>query len=121
MNNIEILEDYIKLINKGYCEDCNELCNIYGTPAFPSKAIAQAIENLIKENKELKEKAKNTIKIIGANYIHKDKVKAMLEGITKEHSSILSKDIYSLNDKNIATFQYNAMRKILEELLEEGE
>lgn len=105
-------------------------------------SFIKGVENLIKENKDLKERLenrrsidkeleienktlleryKNTMDLMGANYIHKDKVKAMLEGITKEHSSILSKDIYSLNDKNIATFQYNAMRKILEELLKEGE
>jgi hypothetical protein len=114
MNNIEILEDlekYISFANKheNFSNDADYKWH---------KELAGMIENLIKENKELKEKAKNTMELIGANYIHKDKVKAMLEGITKEHSSILSKDIYSLNDKNIATFQYNAMRKILEELLE---
>lgn len=52
--DIKILEDYIKLINKGYCDDCNELCNIYGTPAFPSRAISKAIENLIKGFKKIK-------------------------------------------------------------------
>jgi len=55
MNDIDILEDYIELIEKGYCEDCNELCNISTTPVYPSKAVAQAISTLIAENKELKE------------------------------------------------------------------
>ena len=82
------------------------------------KTQMEAIRILFNENKKLKEKAKNTMKLIGANYIHKDKIKAMLEGITKEYYSILSKDKYSLIEKNLATSQYNAMRKILEELLE---
>lgn len=52
MNDIEILEEYIELINKGYCDDCNELNCIDN---FPHKQIAQAIENLIQRNKELEE------------------------------------------------------------------
>ena len=52
--DIKILEDYIELIKKGYCEDCNELCNIYGTPTYPAKKISETIENLINRNKELK-------------------------------------------------------------------
>lgn len=48
MNDIEILEKYIDLINKGYCDDCNELNCIDN---FPHKKIAQAIENLIEKQK----------------------------------------------------------------------
>jgi len=150
MNNIEILEEYKKLMEDlyrfidddmgGHFEPVvgNQKANtMLGYLAFERK-----LENLIQENKELKKEnekltyARNWYfehfttqactpeqlhKILRFDYIPKSKVKAMLEGITKEHSSILSKDIYSLNDKNIATFQYNAMRKILEELLEEGD
>lgn len=54
--DIKILEDYIELIKKGYCEDCNELCNIYGTPTYPAKKISEATEHLIKAYKELEEK-----------------------------------------------------------------
>ena len=53
--DIKILEDYIELIKKGYCEDCNELCNIYGTPTYPAKKISEATEYLIKAYKELEE------------------------------------------------------------------
>ena len=60
--DIKILEDYIKLINKGYCNECNELCNIYGAPSYPSRAISQAIGNLLKAYKELKEENKETVK-----------------------------------------------------------
>lgn len=58
--DIKILKDYIKLINKGYCDECNELCNIYGAPSYPSRAISQAIENLLKAYKELKEEKRHT-------------------------------------------------------------
>lgn len=71
MNNIDILEDYIELIEKGYCEDCNELCNISTAPAYPSKAVAQAISTLIAENKELKEKNKK----IKQEYINPNKAR----------------------------------------------
>lgn len=53
--DIKILEDYIELIKKGYCEECNELCNIYGTPTYPARKISEATEHLIKAYKELKE------------------------------------------------------------------
>ena len=62
--DIKILEDYIELIKKGYCEDCNELCNIYGTPTYPAKKISEATEHLIKTYKELEEENK----IIKGNY-----------------------------------------------------
>lgn len=62
--DIKILEDYIELIKKGYCEDCNELCNIYGAPTYPAKKISEATEHLIKAYKELEEENK----IIKGNY-----------------------------------------------------
>lgn len=80
--DIKILEDYIKLINKGYCDDCNELCNIYGTPAFPSRAISQALENLIKGYRELEIENQSYRDYMGeppcydnANYIKKSTLK----------------------------------------------
>ena len=50
--DIKILEDYIEVIKKGYCEDCNELCNIYGAPTYPAKKISEATEHLIKGYKD---------------------------------------------------------------------
>lgn len=55
MSNEEILDKYIELINKGYCDDCNNLNCIDN---FPHKKIAKAIEELQKENQQLKEKNK---------------------------------------------------------------
>lgn len=79
MNNIEILEMQLKKI-KNFCKD-----NKHYYPEelpyymFWNGKQAEIVENLIKENKELKEKAKNTMKLIGANYIHKNKVKEKIE------------------------------------------
>lgn len=47
----ELLNGYIKLINKGYCEDCNEL-NCIGN--FPHKKIANAILDLQQERDKYK-------------------------------------------------------------------
>ena len=55
MNDIEILEKYIDLIKKGYCDDCNELNCIDN---YPHRQIAQAIENILKERQADKEKIK---------------------------------------------------------------
>ena len=49
--NIEILNRYIELIDKGYCEDCNEL-NCIGN--FPQKEIAENIKAILEENRKLK-------------------------------------------------------------------
>ena len=51
MNDIEILENYLK--------ENEELFEEIGTMSAPNNTIKQAIENLIKENKELKERLKN--------------------------------------------------------------
>ena len=50
--NEEILNKYIELIDKGYCEDCNEL-NCLGN--FPHKEIAKNIKLILEENKKYKE------------------------------------------------------------------
>ena len=49
--NTEILNKYIELIDKGYCDDCNEL-NCLGN--FPHKDIAKNIKAILEENQELK-------------------------------------------------------------------
>lgn len=51
----EILNEYVKLIDKGYCEECNELNCIDN---FPHKKIASAISDLQLENTKLKGKLK---------------------------------------------------------------
>ena len=101
MNNIEILEELIKKAN---VEDVDMNDVFYGEHI-------KAIENLIKENKELKEKAKNTMGLIGANYIHKDKIKEKIEEI----KSKMNNDCIALH-----SFQREAQIDILQELLEEG-
>lgn len=49
--NLELLNKYIGLIDKGYCEDCNELNCISN---FPHKEIAKNIKIILEENQELK-------------------------------------------------------------------
>ena len=56
MSEENILNEYIELINKGYCSDCNELNCIDN---FPHKKIAKAIEQLQQENERLKQWDKN--------------------------------------------------------------
>lgn len=57
--NTEILNKYIELINKGYCEDCNEL-NCIGN--FPHKEIAKNIKVILEENLELKKQLEEYIR-----------------------------------------------------------
>ena len=106
MNNIEILEE---LLAEGFSAMC--------------PLEAEAIENLIKEYKELKEKQKEYEKqldldYVEENYIPKSKVKEKLEEIYKEYVAIMENEKRSLEDKNICAFQHGAMRTVLEELLE---
>lgn len=131
MNNIDILEDYINLIEKGYCEDCNELCNISTTPVYPSKSVAQAISNLLAKNKELKERNKRqqenlkiTNKKIAAQrgqlmmlnkaYIPKSKVEEKIEEIKKEQEKIRLDEDCVWNNK---IYNLDIAREVLQELL----
>lgn len=81
-----------------------------------NKKYCQALENIIQENKELKEKAKNTMDLIGANYIHKNKVKEKIEWY-EEACKHLSKNGIDLDKYD----QYQGAIEALQELLEEGE
>lgn len=67
----EILNEYVKLIDKGYCEECNELNCIDN---FPHKKIASAISDLQLENTKLKGKLKKQQEII-------DKIKLIIKGV----------------------------------------
>ena len=109
MTNIEILEELIKKAN---LEDVDMNDVFYGEHI-------KAIENLIKENKELKEKAKNTMGLIGANYIHKDKVKEKIEEIFNEMDELDEEEF----DEDIVNDKRNLQDTIivLKELLKEGD
>ena len=50
MTREEILNKYVKLIDKGYCSCCNELNCIDN---FPHKKIAIAILEVLSQNKSL--------------------------------------------------------------------
>lgn len=133
MNNIEILEEYIKEVWKP-----KPIHNVIPDWATIEKEEIQAIENLIKENKELKEKVKGMYdksnKLIEVtnlylNSIPKSKVKEKIEELEKlqeNNKKDLEQAINTLNFKEIEkismTITINlTVRTILNNLLKEGE
>ncbi len=104
------------------------------------KILAELIENKQKEIQELKKVIKmveiykaygipedvemvimrkdDLLNNTNNEFISKDKIKEKLDQIYEEYQKILSSN-GNLQEKNIATFQYNAMRTVLEELLGE--
>ena len=116
--NTEILNKYIELINKGYCEDCNEL-NCIGN--FPQKDIARAVEFILKENQELKKKINTyenpedlTLMFMYCDEKAKDKIKCLeqenqqLKEQLHQKEDIIDKvikwienDYYSMNTTDI--------------------
>lgn len=63
------------------------------------------------KNKELENKRKTTMEVIGANYIHKDKIREKMEELKKE----MLKENISLADFYQKKFCYAVLQKILEE------
>lgn len=120
--DIKILEDYIKLINKGYCDDCNELCNIYSTPAFPSRAIKRAIENLIKERQLDKERIKE---LEGKYNYEKNRARTELDRVyinarydeKAKWQSLIKEKIEELNTMITETHRGNLQRYTVSEIL----
>ena len=76
--NAQILNKYIELINKGYCDDCNEL-NCLGN--FPHKDIAKNIKVILEENQELKNQQKEFIQ-----WLEKEIVDSMVGGIQQYYA-----------------------------------
>lgn len=111
--DIKILEDYIKLIKKGYCLDCNELCNIYTAPVFPSGVVALSLENLIKRYRELKEReiwSTATINVLKRDFIQKSKIKEKIEELEEKK---LKEPIASVKE-----YSYHETIKVLQELMD---
>lgn len=104
--NKEILNKYIELIDKGYCDDCNEL-NCLGN--FPHKDIVKNIKAILEENQELKKQLENNAKINIADHKYaskcEDKV-IVVENQQKEFIEWLEQNIenekycYLSADKN---------------------
>lgn len=120
MDNIEILE---KLKDEQFTkEKLNTICKFYDEefkPYILTTEERDAIENLIKENKELKDKCKELIKekqelttIAEDESIPKSKVK---EKINYLKSLDFGSDLVTQSTANLTTII------ILQELLEEGE
>ena len=116
--NTEILNKYIELINKGYCEDCNEL-NCIGN--FPHKEIAKNIKDILEENQQLKEQLNKytdpedlTLMFMYCDEKAKDKIKCLeqenqqLKEQLEQKEDIIDKvikgienDYYSMNTTDI--------------------
>jgi hypothetical protein len=72
----------------------------------------------VEKIKEDIEQNKN-IFIFGKEYISKDKIKEKLNQIHNEFSNILLDKKLSLEEQNLNAHRYDAIRNVLEELLEE--
>ena len=120
MNNIEILKDLEKYI--GFA---NKQCNFSNDADYKwHKELAEAIENLIQENKKLKEKIEEYEKqldldYVEENYIPKLKLKEKIEELKKEEKQEL-KGLKG-QDRYFVKQTYQAKAIVLQELLEEGE
>ena len=139
MNNIVILEEFIKHykeVQEKYKDD--EIQAEIERSCYFEEVPAKAIENLIQENKELKEKylllnqindieksqhrksMKELLKDINNNYIPKSKVKEKIEELEEQAEEVKNhyKGTYACLDEYL-----NAKSKIqgFKELLEEGE
>ena len=125
--NTEILNKYIELINKGYCEDCNEL-NCIGN--FPHKEIAKNIKDILEENQQLKEQLNKytdpkdlTLMFMYCDEKAKDKIKCLeqenqqLKEELKQKEDIINKAIEFINKYNGSTW-YQISISIISELLE---
>ena len=135
MNNIEILEKFIKHykeVQEKYKDD--EIQAEIERSCYFEEVPAEAIENLIQENKELKEeleicetdldemtisnehKKKEWVnKLVLNSYIPKSKVKEKIEELDKRKRK--SQIEYSTIDELI----FDKKIEVLQELLEEGE
>lgn len=107
MNSIEILEE---LINGA--KEFNQ---------YDGNKYYKAIENLIKENKDLKNKCnelnfKYTAQWVDDNFIPKSKVKEKIEELKKEFDK---EDIYEILTEEAKNLLIRI--EVLQELLEEGE
>ena len=114
--NTEILNKYIELINKGYCEDCNEL-NCIGN--FPHKEIAKNIKDILEENQQLKEQLNKytdpkdlTLMFMYCDEKAKDKIKCLeqenqkyKETIKKLKNIIKNDYLYESSDFESRKFQ----------------
>lgn len=114
MGKEEILNKYVKLIDKGYCCDCNELNCIDN---FPHKKIASAICDLQLENFKFKEQLKEQKEII-------DKVNNYLDNydVFKVFSFPLMKKWEEQEVKSSIDYEFKkSLIKDLKEILEDKE
>lgn len=104
MNNIEILEEFVNQYNI----DEDLFC-------FVNYSTIQAIENLIKENKELKEELERQIKARNIEEEYIDKNLITKESVREEIQELDNMKV----DGEVFTTSVNFAKKILQELLED--
>ena len=90
-----------------------------------NKGLKDKIDEQSKEIEEAEQKERKAY-IKGTNDADElcnkkweDKIKAKIEEINKEWNEIIEDKNRTLENKNICTFENNAMNKVLQELLEE--
>lgn len=88
---------------------------------FCLKAENTKLKNRNKELEEENETLNWYFKNQKQNLIHKDKIKEKIEEIQNEYFKILENNTLSLETQNYNAQRYEAMKNVLEELLEEGE
>jgi len=120
MNNIEILEEFIKYFEA----EATQRKYRRNITITVGEDDIEAIENLIQENKELKEKQKEYEKqldldYVEENYIAKSKLKEKIEELDKKEKEEL-KGLKG-QDRYFVKQIYQAKRETYKNLLEEGE
>ena len=86
-------------------------------------AGAEKVKQLEKEIEEMREELQMYVDVQNNdihNYISKDKIREKLNQINNEYSILLSNKSLSLEQQNINAQRHEAMRVVLEELLEEN-
>ena len=119
----EELSDRMILIINEYKECLDYNCNQTEERQREIKYDIETLETMIdlynkekEKNKALKEKAKNTMGLIGANYIHKDKVKEKIKELDKKMAED-EVDEFGIHSQGWAALDWT--RDFLLELLEE--
>lgn len=84
---------------------------------YDVQGLQQDLDKEKEKNKELKEKAKNTMGLIGANYIHKDKVKEKIEELEKLYKLNLNDSLTTHEMFYIVHDYILKIKNILQELL----
>lgn len=112
--------DYIRLFEKGYCAECNELCSIDNFPNEDLKKLLYAWQSIYQQEKE-KNKVLNseiiriraTLNEVTKDYVSKEKIREKIESIENMFEVCDEEINYKLKIEDKAKIE------VLKELLEE--